>query len=232
MNEELDNSLQLEQFTQVKSLLNRLLQSLDDENHEKAKIDSNIVKLCKQEKIDPDTMLQAKADGVEGELEHGNGKLEHENGKLEHGNGKLEHENGKLEHVCDKVEYNNDISESKHGELPLGNDAIERENSLRCQRDLLLSRLQREKYLSKQYEDLLRRHEKLMRIINNNLNNRMKLEQGANASYNAEAERQLRNYAESIKRMRQVCCDYNDEYGGARERLCATTKEFNKALNE
>ena len=91
MNEELDNSLQLEQFTQVKSLLNRLLQSLDDENHEKAKIDSNIVKLCKQEKIDPDTMLQAKADGVEGELEHGNGKLEHENGKLEHGNGKLEH---------------------------------------------------------------------------------------------------------------------------------------------
>ena len=218
MNEELDNSLQLEQFTQVKSLLNRLLQSLDDENHEKAKIDSNIVKLCKQEKIDPDTMLQAKADGVEGELEHGNGKLEHENGKLEH--------------VCDKVEYDNDISESKHGELPLGNDAIERENSLRCQRDLLLSRLQREKYLSKQYEDLLRRHEKLMRIINNNLNNRMKLEQGANASYNVEAERQLRNYAESIKRMRQVCCDYNDEYGGARERLCATTKEFNKALNE
>ncbi|QOU21592.1 hypothetical protein BRETT_001317 [Brettanomyces bruxellensis] len=211
MNEELDNSLQLEQFTQVKSLLNRLLQSLDDENHEKAKIDSNIAKLCKQEKIDPDTMLQAKADGVEGELEHGNGKLER---------------------VSDKVEYNNDISESKHGELPLGNDAIERGNSLRCQRDLLLSRLQREKYLSKQYEDLLKRHEKLMRIINNNLNNRMKLEQGANASYNAEAERQLRNYTESIKRMRQVCCDYNDEYAGARGRLCATTKEFNKALNE
>ena len=218
MNEELDNSLQLEQFTQVKSLLNRLLQSLDDENNEKAKIDSHLVKLCKQEKIDPDTMLHAKADDVKGELEHGNGKLEYENGKIERGS--------------DEVEYNSDILESKRGELPLGNDAIERGNSLRCQRDILLSRVQREKYLSKQYEDLLKRHVKLMRIINNNLSNRMKLEQGANASYNAEAERQLKNYAESIKRMRQVCCDYDDEYGGAKERLCATTKEFNKALNE
>ncbi len=177
MNEELDNSLQLEQFTQVKSLLNRLLQSLDDENGDKARIHNCISSMCQKENMDPNAILGAK------------------------------------------------VKEADKGRLDYGNELI-------YQRDLLLSRLQREKYLSKQYEDILRRHEKVMRVINANLKNRLKLEHGAKVAYNAEAERQMKNYAESIEKMRQMGCEYEDEYSSAKERLAQRTREFNDVLND
>ncbi|VEU21642.1 DEKNAAC102705 [Brettanomyces naardenensis] len=133
------------------------------------------------------------------------------------------------------------ISEDAHntheteGLEPLVSDSHLEEShikDLELRRDLLMGRLQREEYLSSQYEDILDRHQTVMTVIKGNLRNRMVLEKQIADMYEKNVKDNLNSYEDNASKLDVLTNDYRKEYQSAAESVAEAAKNYNDILGE
>ncbi|QPG73570.1 hypothetical protein FOA43_000882 [Brettanomyces nanus] len=103
---------------------------------------------------------------------------------------------------------------------------------LQLKRDLLMERLQREEYLSTQFEDLLDRHQAILKIIKENLKNRINLEHHISAGYKASVKDSLTTYDENVNILSELSSQYKDDYNSTVEVVRKAAEQYNDQLNE
>lgn len=187
MVEDLDSTIQVEQFGQAKRLLNRLLQSLDDENDHRIHVEDELKKASAKRSMNYESVADEE-----------------------------------LPSQISQISTSRDV---KHGEVE------SRLRELELKRDTLMGRLQREEYLSEQFESIVKQHEKMLGIIKKNLKRRTDIETRVRNAYNGAVREKCGSYRQNIDGLGKLTSMYGQEYNATVGKVRKDVREYNVELN-
>ncbi|KAH3665883.1 hypothetical protein OGAPHI_004072 [Ogataea philodendri] len=99
------------------------------------------------------------------------------------------------------------------------------------QRNALLSRLQKEEFFSKKYEDILQKHQELVSLLGSNIENKANFDAEYSQVYKSLVDGKLAQYDSNLSFLDQQLIRSKLQYQSTLEKLRSQTEALNKQLD-